>query len=414
MITRQAVVLVGGKGTRLGELASNCPKPLVPLDEATVFLDEVLFDIARYGFNDIILAAGHLGEQVAARYDHTTFRGARVRVVIEPAPAGTGGALQHMAERLDPTFLLANGDTAFDFNLRRLDLVLSATPDAVGILGLRRVSDAERYGSVVLEDGHVTAFREKTSTRGEADSLISGGVGLFRRELVNLIGRVPCSIETEIYPRLAKERRLLGREFDGYFLDIGLPETLRQARRDFAFRGRRPAIFFDRDGVINRDAGYTWRVEDLQFIPGAIETIRAVNDMGALAIVVSNQAGIGRGFYRHEDVDRFHAAMQGALADEGAHVDAFYVCAHHPDASLQDFRHPDHPDRKPNPGMILRAIREWPIDPGASLLIGDKDSDIVAAERAQIRSIRFNGGNLYEEVAESVQALDQTSGSAPG
>lgn len=404
MITRQAVVLVGGKGTRLGGLASNCPKPLMPLDDETVFLDEVLFDIIRHGFDDIILAAGHLGDQVAARYDGTSFRGGRVRVVVESTPAGTGGALRGIASLLDPTFLLANGDTAFDFNLRRLDAVLAAAPEALGALGLRRVADAGRYGSVILEDDRVVDFREKSPADGRS-GLINGGVGLFRRELVDLIDHLPCSIETEIYPRLAGERRLLGKEFDGYFLDIGLPETLGQARHDLPLRRRRPAVFFDRDGVINRDDGYTWRVEDLQFIPGAIETIRTVNDMGALAIVVSNQAGIARGFYGHQDVDRFHEGMQQALAVEGAHIDAFYVCAHHPDAVISGFRHPDHPDRKPNPGMILQALREWPVDTEASLLIGDKDSDIIAADRASIRSFRFEGGNLYEQVEKQLWGL---------
>jgi D-glycero-D-manno-heptose 1,7-bisphosphate phosphatase len=384
----------------------------MPLDAETVFLDEVLFDICRHGFDDIILAAGHLGDQVAARYDGTSIRGARVRVVVEPTPAGTGGALRGIASFLDPTFLLANGDTAFDFNLRRLDALLSTEPQALGALGLRRVAESVRYGSVIVEEDHVVAFCEKSPAGGKS-GLINGGVGLFRRELVDLVEGLPCSIETEIYPRLASERRLLGREFEGYFLDIGLPETLGQARRDLPLRRRRPAVFFDRDGVINRDDGYTWRVEDLQFIPGAIETIRAVNDMGALAIVVSNQAGIARGFYGHHDVDAFHAAMQQALALDGAHIDAIYVCAHHADAVLEAFRHPDHPDRKPNPGMILRALQEWPIDPRASLLIGDKDSDIVAAGRAKIKSFRFEGGNLYEQAEKQLRGLAQVSTSVP-
>jgi D-glycero-D-manno-heptose 1,7-bisphosphate phosphatase len=387
----------------------------MPLDRETVFLDEVLFDVVRHGFDDIILAAGHLGEQVAARYDGISFRGARIRVAVEPRPAGTGGALRGIATLLDPTFLLANGDTAFDFNLRRLDPLLSAAPHALGLLGLRRVAEGgARYGSVKLEHGQVVAFHEKSSGGGgEAINLISGGIGLFRRELVELVDHLPCSIETEIYPRLALERRLLGREFDGYFLDIGLPETLEQARRDLRRRRRRPAVFFDRDGVINRDAGYTWRVEDLHFMPGAIETIRAVNDTGALAIVVSNQAGIARGFYGHKDVDRFHAALQQSLALHGAHIDAFYICAHHPDAALADFRHPDHPDRKPNPGMILRALREWPIDPKSSFLIGDMESDIDAAHRAKIRSVHFSGGNLYDQVENEIRHLARTPTSVP-
>jgi D-glycero-D-manno-heptose 1,7-bisphosphate phosphatase len=379
------------------------------LDGETVFLDEVLFDIIRYGFDDIILAAGHLGEQVASRYDGASIRGARVRVVVETTPAGTGGALREVAHLLDPTFLLANGDTSFDFNLRRLDPLLSAAPEAVGVLGLHKVADAGRYGSVVVENGSVVGFREKSKASEGAPGVISGGVGLFRRELVNWVACSPCSIETQIYPRLASEGRLLGREFDGYFIDIGLPTTLEKARRDLVFRRHRPAVFFDRDGVINRDAGYTWRVEDLQFIPGAIETIRAVNDMGGLAIVISNQAGIARGLYSHEDVDRFHAAMQQALAAEGAHLDAIYVCPHHPDAVLAEYRHRDHPDRKPNPGMILRALIEWPIDPEASLLIGDKESDMEAARRAKIEGLHFEGGNLCNRVGKNIRELARTS-----
>lgn len=413
MTSRQAVILVGGKGTRLGLQASNCPKPLMPLDADTVFLDEVLFDIVRHGFDDIILAAGHLGEQVAARYHGASFREARVRVVVEPTPMGTGGALREIAGLLDPTFLLVNGDTSFDFNLRRLDPLLSASPRSVGVLGLRRVADVGRYGRVMLEDGVVVAFREKSAAAGDATGLVNGGIGLFRRELVDLVDHLPCSIETEIYPRLASERRLLGSEFDGYFLDIGLPETLAQARRDLTLRRRRSAVFFDRDGVINRDAGYTWRVEDLHFIAGAIETIRAVNDIGALAIVVSNQAGIARGLYSREDVDRFHAAMEQALAVEGAHIDAFYICAHHPNAVFADLRHPDHPDRKPNPGMVLRALREWPIDSRASFLIGDMDSDIDAARRAKIESFRFEGGNLYDQVEKKIRGLAGASMGVP-
>jgi D-glycero-D-manno-heptose 1,7-bisphosphate phosphatase len=383
------------------------------LDKETVFLDEVLFDIVRHGFDDIILAAGHLGELVAARYDGRSFRGARVRVAIEPAPAGTGGALRAIAELLAPTFLLANGDTSFDFNLRRLDPLLSGAPEALGVLALREVTDVGRYGSVLLRNGRVAAFEEKSDGSEGSPGLISGGVGLFRRNLVDLIDHLPCSIETEIYPRLAEERRLLGAEFHGYFIDIGLPETLEKARQDLAWRRRRPATFFDRDGVINRDNGYTWRVEDLQFIPGAIEAVRTVNDMGALAIVVSNQAGIARGLYRHEDVDRFHAALQEALAAESAHIDDFYFCAHHPEAALPEYRHADHPDRKPNPGMIVRALSDWPIDPEKSLLIGDTESDIEAARRANIRSFLFRGGSLYNEAVDEIRALEPLAERTP-
>jgi D,D-heptose 1,7-bisphosphate phosphatase len=132
-------------------------------------------------------------------------------------------------------------------------------------------------------------------------------------------------------------------------------------------------VFLDRDGVLNYDGGYTHRIEDLEWIPGAIETIRHMNDMGVLVFVITNQAGIAHGHYTFAEVDRFHAAMTADLARAGAHVDACYTCPFHPQAVVESYRHPDHPDRKPNPGMILKALAEWPIDRSRSILIGDHE-----------------------------------------
>lgn len=394
MVTHQAVVLVGGKGTRLGALTANTPKPLMPLDDKTVFLDEVLFDIARHGFDDIILAAGHFGEQFVERYHEKSLRGAQLRVVVEPYPCGTGGALKGLEAMLAPTFLFVNGDTAFDINLRRLDALLGRNSGALAALALRRVNDAGRYGSVTLDQDRILAFHEKRAQADSAGGLINGGIGLFRREIVDYIDTYPCSIETQVYPLLCAQNRLCGGEFSGYFIDIGLLDTLNQARADLPLRRYRPAVFFDRDGVINQDKGYTHKVEDLVFIHGAVAAIREVNDCGALAIVVTNQAGVARGLYGPDAVQRFHQAMAEQLARQGAHIDAFYSCMHHPDAVVPAYWHPNHPDRKPNPGMILRAMAEWPIDPGTSQLIGDMASDIEAARQAGVAGHLFDGGDL--------------------
>ena len=392
--TRQAVILVGGRGTRLGALAAHAPKPLMQIDEDMVFLDYLLFDVARQGFDDILLLAGHYSEQVIARYDGRRLRGARLRVIVEPAPCGTAGALYNARDALQETFLLANGDTLFDVNLRPLDAALASHPDAAAVLALRRVPDAARYGRVSLEGARIAAFHEKDAGSAGAPGLINAGVGLYRREILDLVDKTPCSIETDVYPRLAAANALMGLEMSGYFIDIGLPDTLAQARAELPGRHRRPALFLDRDGVLNVDDGYTHKIEDLRWIDGAIETVRRANDLGALVIVVTNQAGVARGLYDLAAVDRFHAAMQAQLAGAGAHVDAFYACPFHPDAAVDAWRHADHPDRKPNPGMLLRAIAEWPIDVAASALIGDREMDVEAARRAGVAGTLFSGGDL--------------------
>ncbi|MFL5295083.1 MAG: D-glycero-alpha-D-manno-heptose-1,7-bisphosphate 7-phosphatase [Phenylobacterium sp.] len=158
----------------------------------------------------------------------------------------------------------------------------------------------------------------------------------------------------------------------------------------------RPALFLDRDGVLNEDRGYVSRWEDFRWIPGAKETVAAFNRAGWLVIVVTNQSGVGRGFYTEEAMHALHARMAEDLAAAGGHVDAFYHAPHHPEAPLEAYRHPDPPLRKPNPGMILQALSEWPIDREASLLIGDKPSDLQAALRAGIRGVLFEGGDLAE------------------
>ncbi|MFI4965511.1 MAG: D-glycero-alpha-D-manno-heptose-1,7-bisphosphate 7-phosphatase [Caulobacterales bacterium] len=162
----------------------------------------------------------------------------------------------------------------------------------------------------------------------------------------------------------------------------------------------RPALFLDRDGVLNEDRGYVSRWEDFRWISGAREAVAAFNRAGWLVIVVTNQSGVGRGFYSEADVHALHARMAEDLSKAGGHIDAFYHAPQHPEAPLDAYRHPDPPDRKPNPGMILRALGEWPIDKAASVLVGDKPSDLEAALRAGVRGVLFSGGDLAQFLAD--------------
>jgi D-glycero-D-manno-heptose 1,7-bisphosphate phosphatase len=369
----QAVVLIGGKGTRLGELTRQTPKPLMQIDAGKVFLDELIELLARHGFKEIILLACHMAEQFSARYDGTVQYGARLKVLIETAPAGTAGALRLAQDYLDPVFLFANGDTFFDVNIRRLDSVLAKVSiETLGVMALREVPNASRYGSVTLHNQKVTGFREKYLVGANKPGLINAGMCLLKRQIVDHIPPGPCSMEADIYPSLALKGLLGGEQLDGYFIDIGLPETLEEARVVLPARRIRPALFLYSDAVLKYDVGYTHRVEGLELISGAIDLVRAANDCGALVIVETNQAGIVRGLYDSDAEDTFHAALQALLVIEGAHIDSFY----HQDAVLAGWRHADHPNRKPNPGMLIQSMLDWPIDIAASVLVGDRIVDL--------------------------------------
>jgi D,D-heptose 1,7-bisphosphate phosphatase len=398
---RQACILVGGKGTRLGDLTRTIPKPLVDIGEGKTFLDVVIEEVARQGFHDIVLLAGYLGHIVRERYDGRDIGAARVRVIVEPKPLGTGGALVAAREIVAPYFLLLNGDTFFDINLRALCLGYAA-PDREALIALHRVSDTSRYGSVVLDGERVEQFVEKKHAAGPG--LINGGAYVLAASIVNRIHALPCSIETDIFPTLAAERRLRGRICEGYFIDIGLPETLQQARHELIARTHRPAAFLDRDGVINVDSGYVHRPDLVEWIPGAPEAIRRLNELGYRVVVVTNQAGVAHGYYREEDIHSLHAWMQDQLAAKGAFIDAFYYSPYHPEGRIEKYRQA-HFDRKPEPGMILRAIADLHIDREGSFLIGDKETDIEAARRAGIRGLLFTCGNLAEFLDNSLDRV---------
>jgi len=386
----QALFLVGGKGTRLGALSATTPKPLQEIAPGVRFLDLLLENAARMGFTDLILLAGHLGEQVDAMYGAHRFGEAAVRVERENQPMGTGGALSRVAHLLDERFVMMNGDSFFDINLRAL--TADPLPADGGRLALRMVEDVSRYGSVTLDGARIAAFAEKDAARTGA-GLINGGIYYLGRDLVARIS-APSSIEADLFPLLASVGRLEGKAFHGYFLDIGLPETLAQARRETAALRQRPAAFLDRDGVLNVDKGYTHRLDDLVWMPGAKEAIRLLNDRGYRVIVVTNQAGVARGYFDEAAVAAFHAGMQQQLATAGAYIDAFYHCPYHADGVVAAYTADDHPDRKPNPGMILRAMADQAVNRDGSFIIGDKPSDIEAGRRAGLPGFLYTDGSL--------------------
>jgi NDP-sugar pyrophosphorylase family protein len=233
----QAAILCGGLGTRLGALTAATPKPLLPVGDRP-FLDVLLEELGKSGVKRCVLLAGFMAEQVTAYAAATPVKerfDLSIEVAVEPYAAGTGGALWHARDWLDDMFYLLNGDSWFDIPFHALGERLDDEVSAVGTVALREVADASRYGAVSLEGDRIVEFAERPAQAGPG--LISGGVYAFRRTLLDHL-RERGSLERDVLPALAAAGVLRGVTFDGYFIDIGVPEDLARARHELGGNNR--------------------------------------------------------------------------------------------------------------------------------------------------------------------------------
>jgi D-glycero-D-manno-heptose 1,7-bisphosphate phosphatase len=344
----QAVILVDG------------PAVSISLQDigGAPFLAYPLRNAARAGVSELLVLASGPGTDGLAAFDGQSFGEARCRVLTAFEPLGPAGLLRHFSQELAGRFYLLHGDRYFDCDLN----LLSPQP------------------------------RESLAAAAQAGGLVQTGTYALSRDALTLADDGQ-GVEDGILPALAASGRLSVVAGQGYFIDMRKPGALEAARNDLPEALRRPAVFFDRDGVLNHDLGYTHRAEDLRLMDGAVETIRRCNRANRYVFVVTNQSGVARGLYTLEAVQAFHAAMQQQLRSAGAHIDGLYICPHHPEGTVEAYRR-ECECRKPGSGMFRQALQEWPVDVAASVMIGDRPSDMAAAAACGIRGFQFAGGNL--------------------
>ncbi len=180
-------------------------------------------------------------------------------------------------------------------------------------------------------------------------------------------------------------------------------------REQYEVITQRPALFLDRDGTINCDQGYTHKVEDMKLIDGALELIRTYCDRGWHVFVVTNQSGIARGYFGFDAVERFHDALRNACVDAGGFIHDFEVSPYHESGCLEPYAVANHRTRKPNPGMLLDLMEKWSVIKADSLMVGDKNIDVLAAEAAGIRGLLFDSHDLMQFAVANGLFESQTS-----
>ena len=392
---RQCAILAGGLATRLGDIAAETPKPVLQV-AGRPFIAWLMREMLRFGVEEFVILTGHLPravEDAVLTAADGLPRRVTVRFSEEPQRAGTGGALHHAGPLLADRFLLCNGDSLFDCNIAALLAGFAQDgPDVLGRMVVRQVADASRYGTVTLDGDRVTAFSERPADPQAGAGLINAGIYALDRRVIDRLSP-SCSLERDLLAKLAGAGALRATRQHGWFVDIGIPDDLTHARREMAGCLDRPALFLDRDGVLNIDHGYVGSRDRWEWVPGARETVAQASAHGWHVFIVTNQAGVARGLYGEADVDALQLWVADELRRAGGTLDDWRYCPYHTEGRVDAYRR-ESDWRKPAPGMILDLLSTWEIEPRHCIMIGDKDSDMQAAARAGIAGHLFTGGNL--------------------
>ena len=419
----KVVIMAGGKGTRIASVVNDVPKPMIKIGGKPI-LEHQIDNLKSCGLNDIVLVIGHLGDKIREYFGDGSKFGVHITYFVEDHPLGTAGALFQMPQ-LTEDFLLLCGDVMIDVDFNRFIAFhkehrawasLMAHPNGHpydSSLLVTEIVPPQTLGGMPLDTHRVIRWMNKEDNRLYYKNRVNAGIEIISPELLRETMRTFVPRHPETPDKIDLDRdvlkpnigsgRIYAYDTPEYVKDMGTPDRFYETEKDLKegrvhsrnLKNKQKAIFLDRDGVINRMAGFITKPEQFELIPGVAEAIKAVNQSGYLAIVVTNQPVIARGDCTFEELQTIHDKMETELGKVGAFVDAGYVCPHHTDKGFRGER-PEYKCkcdcRKPRPGLLFQAAEDFNIDLSESYMIGDSDRDVEAGKNAGVKtSIKIDG-----------------------
>ena len=394
----QAVIMAGGKGTRLASVLQDVPKPMVPF-AGKPLLEYQIENLKDNGIEEIILVVGHLGEVITNHFGDGSEYGVHISYYVEKEPLGTAGALPYLMEQLEEDFILLFGDLFVNINFKRFYEFHQRNRACITLYAH---PNSHPYDSDILvadKDNRVTEWSYKNSERDrDYKNLVNAGVYIISRKVIE---RLPVGqkvdLEKQFIVPMISEQIVYAYQCTEYVKDIGTPERLKKVEEDYRagvcekrnLKNRQKCIFLDRDGTINKHVGFLNDPKQMEIEEHAAEAIRLINESEYLAIVISNQPVIARGECSVETLEAIHNRMYMILGEDGAYVDDLYYCPHHPhsgyEGEVKELKI-DCDCRKPRIGMIKQAVQDHNIDLQDSWMIGDTTMDIQTGLNAGIHT----------------------------
>lgn len=410
----KVVIMAGGKGTRITSVASDIPKPMILIDGKPVLEHEIAC-LRKQGFTDIILTVSHLGNVIMDYFQDGSKFGVHIEYYFEKEPLGNAGALFKIKEKLTEDFLLLNADAMFDVDFKRF---IDFHKQHNALVTLFTHPNSHPYDSGLIISNEYNQVEKWLAKEDERPiyykNRVNAGLHVISPEVLNqVIDTQKIDLDRQLLKPLAGTKKMYCYDSPEYVKDMGTPERYYAVCEDFKagrvqsknLSNKQKAIFLDRDGTINKYVGFLREIEQFELLPNTSEAIKKINNSGYLAIVVTNQPVVARGEVTFEQLDQIHNKMETLLGKDGAYLDGIYFCPHHPHKGFEG----EIPElkvececRKPKPGMLLQAAKEFNIDLSKSWMIGDSDNDILAGENAGCFTARVTEKDSLYDIIERI------------
>lgn len=417
----KTVIMAGGKGTRISSVASDIPKPMIKIEGIPV-LEREIACLRDQGFDDIILTVSHLGNIIMDYFGDgsgvspSTNKpfGVRIKYYFEREPLGNAGALFKIRNQLTNDFLLINADSMFDIDFKRF---VTFHKEHGGLVTLFTHPNCHPYDSgLIIADKNKSVLKWLTKEEKRPQwykNRVNAGLHIINTALLDTkITTKKVDLDRQLLKPLAGTGKMFCYDSPEYVKDMGTPDRYYIVCQDCKtgriqsknLRNKQKAVFLDRDGTINKYVGFLKNTDQFELLPGVAEAIRRINNSGYLAIVITNQPVIARGEVTFEQLDEIHNKMETLLGREGAYLDGIYFCPHHPDKGFTG----EIPElkincdcRKPKPGMILQAAKDFNIDLTSSWMVGDGKNDIECGRNAGCKTCLIGDGDYRQDLNTS-------------
>ncbi len=401
----KALILAGGKGTRLCEITKNqVPKPMAKLLGKPI-IEYVIDNLKQNGVYDITISVGFLSEVIKNYLKDGKDFGVNISYVEENIPLGSGGCLFFLKDKVKEDFIVCPGDALFDINLEKM---MAYHKQKGGLITLFTHPNLHPYDSDLIiadKDGLVKDLHFKSLPRDfYYYNLVNAGVIIINPKALDSL-ECPKKLNMEhdfVYPFIAKNQ-VYSYASTEYVKDVGTPERFIKAQEDLKnnlpkkknLLNKQKAIFLDRDGTINIYKGFIKSHEDIELLPKVSEAIGKINQSEYLSIIVSNQPVIARGETTFDEVETMFKKIQTLLGQTGVYVDGFYYCPHHPhkgfEGEIPELKF-DCDCRKPKIGMLEKATLDFNLDLSKCFMVGDSELDILTGKNANIPTVKVNTG----------------------